>query len=93
MGPDVFLFLDQAKPVWEPHVSRSVETDGEGKAMLDNLKPGIYWLLARSQTQDRNTLWLRQVTIKEGDNEVRLDRDNALYFSFMGRCDKSQRPV
>lgn len=79
LGPDVFLFLDQSKPVWEPHVVRSVETDGEGNARLDDLQPGSYWLMAYSRTQVRDALWLQQVTIKEGDNEAVLEPGNALY--------------
>lgn len=84
LGPDVFLFLDRSKPVWEPHVIRSVETDGDGNARLDDLKPGSYWLMAYSQAQVHAAFWVQRVTVKEGDNEVVLEPGNALYFMLEG---------
>ena len=81
LGPDVFLFLDRSRPVWGPHVVRSVETDADGAARLDNLKPGDYWLMAFSREQVRDALWLRHVIIKEGRNEAVLERGNALYLT------------
>jgi hypothetical protein len=84
LGPDVFLFLDQSRPIWEPHVIRSVETDGQGNARLDDLKPGRYWLMAYSQAQVRDAFWAQQLTVKEGDNEVVLEPGNALYFMLNG---------
>lgn len=79
LGPDVFLFLDQSKPLWEPHVIRSIETDAEGNARLDNLTAGSYWLMVYSEAPERQAFWLQQVMVKDGDNEVVLRPDNALY--------------
>lgn len=79
LGPDVFLFLDQSRPLWEPHAIRSIETNAEGDARLDNLKPGSYWLMVYSDVQEEEAFWLRQIMIKDGDNEVVLEPGDALY--------------
>lgn len=80
LGPDVFLFIDQSRPLWEPHVIKSGQTDTSGKASLDALTPGSYWLLAYSQTRGAEAFWVQQVDIKDGTNQVELHRSNALYF-------------
>ena len=75
-GPDVFLFLDQSRPLWEPHVIETLQPDAEGGAGIDGLRPGNYWLMARSE----EAFWVQPVAVTEGDNVVVLDRSNALYF-------------
>ena len=79
LGPDVFLFLDQSRPLWEPHIIRSTETDVEGGARLDDLAAGSYWLMAYRKVPEMSAFWIQQVTVKNGDNEVVLRPDNALY--------------
>ena len=80
LGPDVFLFLEQSRPLWEAHVIRSVRTDMAGNARLDDLKPGSYWLMGYSETPEAGAFWVQQVDIKEGTHDVVLERSNALYF-------------
>jgi hypothetical protein len=79
LGPDVFLLIDQSRPLWEPHIIKSTLTDSEGKSQLDDLKPGNYWLMAYPQAEGKEVLWLQSVTIKEGVTEMVLERGNALY--------------
>jgi hypothetical protein len=79
LSPEVFVFIEQARPLWELHVLRSGQTDSRGAASLDNLTPGSYWLLAYSQVRGGEAFWLQQVDIKDGTNEVELKRTNALY--------------
>jgi hypothetical protein len=79
LGPDVFLFLDQSRPLWEPHVIKSMQTDAEGDARLDDLKPGSYWLMGYSEGQEREAFWIQQIMVKVGDNEIVLEPGNALY--------------
>ena len=66
LGPDVFVLVDQSRPLWEPHVIRSVQTDGAGQSRLDDLKPGSYWLMGYSQTPEQEAFWLLSVTVKVG---------------------------
>ena len=77
LGPDVFLFLEQSRPLWEPHVVATLRTDAEGRAGIDGLSPGNYWLMGYSE----ESFWVRPVAVREGDNVVILDRSNALYFN------------
>lgn len=79
LGPDVFLFLDQSRPVWEPHVLRSAQTDAEGRAKLDDLAPGSYWLMCYCEEPGSEAFWSRRVMIEDGANEVALERSEALY--------------
>lgn len=80
LGPDVFLFLEQSRPLWKAHVIRSVQTDMAGNARLVDLKPGSYWLMGYSEMHEAGAFWVQQVDIKDGANEVVLERSNALYF-------------
>lgn len=80
LSSDVFLFMDQSRPFWKAHVIRSGQTDMAGNARLDDLKPGSYWLMGYSQVRQAEAFWVQQVDIKNGNNEVVLERNNALYF-------------
>jgi hypothetical protein len=80
LGPDVFLLVEQSRPLWEPHVIRSVQTDVLGHSRLDDLKPGSYWLMGYIQTEEQEAFWLQSITVKVGANEIVLERSNALYF-------------
>nr|AIA14048.1 Unknown Function [uncultured bacterium] len=80
LGPDVFLFLHQSRPLWEPHVIGSLRTDAEGEARIDGLKPGNYWLMGYGEARGSESFWVRPVAVKEGYNVVVLERSNALYF-------------
>jgi hypothetical protein len=79
LSPDVFLFIDQSRPLWELHVIKSGQTDSKGNASLEDLTPGSYWLLAYSELRGAEAFWVQQVDIKNGTNEVELQRSNALY--------------
>src|SRR5215213_7224469 len=80
LGPDVFLFLSQSRPLWEPRVIKSAQTDAEGNARLDGIKPGSYRLIGYIEAPGREAFWDRQVAVDEGDNEVVLESSNALHF-------------
>jgi hypothetical protein len=80
LGPDVFLFLDQSRPMWEPRIIESAQTDAQGNALLDGLRPGRYRLIGYIEAPGGEAFWDRQVVIEDGDNEVVLERGNALYF-------------
>ncbi len=80
LGPDVFVFLDQSRPLWESHVVRSVQSDRDGSSRVDNLKRGPYWLMGYKQGKETEAFWLQYVTITDGATEVVLERGNALYY-------------
>lgn len=81
LSPDVFVFIEQSRPLWEIHIIKSGQTDTSGNASLDALTPGSYWLLAYSQVSGAEAFWVQQVDIKDGSNEVELQRSNALYLA------------
>lgn len=82
LSPDVFLLLEQSRPLWEPHVLARARGDERGRARFANLAPGIYWLMAETKTRDSSgdAFWNLQVAVGRGDHHVKLDESNALYF-------------
>jgi hypothetical protein len=81
LSPDVFLFIDQSRPLWESHVIKSGQTDASGNAVLNDLAKGTYWFVAYSRASGEEAFWLQQIDIKLGATEVELLRSNALYFA------------
>jgi hypothetical protein len=92
LSSDVFLFIDQSRPLWELHVLRSGQTDSSGASSIDNLTPGSYWLLAYSRVPDGESFWVQQVDINAGANEVELQRANALYVSSTEQTHSGTQP-
>lgn len=80
LGPDVFLFMDQSQPLWQPHVIRSGQANVNGYTQLDDLKPGNCWLMVYSHAQGKQAFWLQYLTVKNGATEIVLEPVNALYF-------------
>lgn len=66
LSSDVFLFLDQSRPLWESHVIKSGQTDASGNAVLNDLAKGTYWLVAYSRVSGEEAFWAQQVDIKDG---------------------------
>jgi hypothetical protein len=81
LGPDVVPFIEQSRPLWEPHVIQSVEADSTGGARFQDLKPGDYWLMGRRDWSDGVDFWNMRVTVKRGENRLMLDKTNALQCS------------
>lgn len=82
LGPDVTPFMEKSRPLWQPHVVQTSQTDTQGRATFDNLKPGDYWLMARTETPNGGVaFWNLTVSIGRGENGVRLDPGNSLQCS------------
>ena len=71
--------FNKSKPFWESNIVKTVQTDFKGQAVLENLKPGDYWLAGIAETRAGVAIWNYKVTVKAGDNKVLLDQNNALY--------------
>lgn len=82
LGPDVFLLLEQSRPLWEPHVIARARGDEGGRAHFGNLAPGVYWLMAETKARDGSgeAFWNLRVAVGRGENRLKLDESNALYF-------------
>jgi hypothetical protein len=94
LSPDVFLFLDQSRPLWESHVLKSGQTDATGNAVLDDLPKGTYWLVAYSRASGEEAFWVQQIDIKEAATEVELLRSNALYLAIQNsQRNQTKTPV
>lgn len=82
LGPEVSDFVEQSRPLWQPHVVQSAEADAQGRASFYNLKPGDYWLMARAETPDGGVaFWNLFVTVKRGETSVKLEPLNSLQCS------------
>lgn len=82
LGPEVVPFMEQSQALWQPHVVQTTRTDAEGGARFVNLEPGDYWLACRVETPSGGVaFWNLFVTVKRGDNSIRLEPLNSLQCS------------
>lgn len=82
LGPEVRVFVEKSRPLWQPHVIQTIETNPEGRADFKDLKPGDYWLMCLTGTEgDGVAFWNLFVTLKSGENNLRLEPSNALQCS------------
>jgi hypothetical protein len=79
LGAEVIQFIEQSRPLWEPRVIKSAQTDAQGRAIFNGLKPGDYWLMGRTQSTGGAAFWNQRVSVGRGDNKITLDQTNALY--------------
>jgi hypothetical protein len=79
LGAEVMPFVEQSRPLWEPRVVQSAQTDAQGRAVFRDLKPGDYWLMCRTEAAGIAAFWNQRVTINRGENQITLDQTNALY--------------
>lgn len=82
LSPDVAPFVEQSRPLWQPHVIRTALTDGAGRARFSNLAPGDYWLMCLVEMRGGGVaFWNLFVTVHSGDNSVKLEPLNSLQCS------------
>lgn len=55
----------------------SVTTDFNGKAKFENVKPKSYYLVGITETKGGFAIWNLPVEVKNGENSVVLDQNNA----------------
>jgi hypothetical protein len=88
LSPDIFLLVEQARPLWESHVIEKIQgkmqAEGHARVSFEDLTPGTYWLMAYEKMRDgddgREAFWNLQVKVGRGETRVSLDEKNALYF-------------
>jgi hypothetical protein len=79
LGPEVLQFVEQSRPLWQPHVLYTTETDMFGRAHFYNLKPGDYWLVCRAETRGGGVaFWNLYVSLHRGEQTVTLEPFNSL---------------
>jgi hypothetical protein len=71
--------LEISKPFWEDHLIQSVQTDFNGQAKFNNLKPGRYWLIGMTETRAAFAFWNVSVSVGWGENKLLLDQNNSMY--------------
>lgn len=82
LGPEVASFMEQSRPLWQPHVLQSRESDAAGRAVFTDLSPGQYWLMGCIKMQGEGVaFWNLSVQVKRGETSVTLDSSNALQCS------------
>ena len=59
------------------HTVQDATTDFNGKAEFDDVKPGHYFIYAKTETRGGFAIWNLPIEIKPGKNSVALDQDNA----------------
>ncbi|MBA3321605.1 MAG: hypothetical protein H0T45_09225 [Pyrinomonadaceae bacterium] len=79
LSSDVFLLLDQSKPLWQPRVVQTVSIDRLGHASFRRLKPGTYWIMGYVREPWAEAFWLQQLSVGSGATTVALNQSNALY--------------
>jgi hypothetical protein len=79
LGSEAIAFMENSRPLWESHVVGSARTDAQGRAVFENLKPGDYWLMGRTQEGGGAAFWNQRIIINRGENRIALDQNNALY--------------
>ena len=72
LGPDVLSFVEQSRPLWQPHLLQTARTDTQGRARLDNLKPGGYWLVGLAETGAGGVAFWNLFIHVKGGEELRL---------------------
>ncbi len=60
-----------------PHVVYSTKTDFQGKAQIQDVKPGEYYLFGYTVAGNQGTVWNIKTIVKEGQNSIILDQENA----------------
>lgn len=82
LGPDVVPFMEETRPLWQPHVIQTARTDEEGRTSFQRLEAGDYWLMCRAETQDGGVaFWNLFVRVSRGENHIQLAPQNALQCS------------
>lgn len=74
---DAKKYLPTIQQLISQHTVSSTTSDFSGKGQFIDIKPGSYWILAVSQTRGGFAVWNLPVTVKEGENTVTLDQNNA----------------
>lgn len=70
-------FGQRAFPALLPHKVMDFSTDFQGKAFLNDIKEGSYWLVCYYQTRGGFAVWDLGITIKKGANYIVMDQNNA----------------
>lgn len=78
--------VDSVMSAIKPHVIKAVTTDFGGKATLNELPSGKYWLMGFSTINKDCIIWDIETNLSSGDNSLILDQNNAANFSDLGIC-------
>lgn len=81
LGPEVAAFMEQSKPLWQPHVIQRRETDADGSASFTELKPGDYWLMSLAETDGGVAFWNLSIRVEGAETSITLEPRNSLQCS------------
>lgn len=70
-------FAQIAVPALQKHKVLDFSTDFQGRALLDDVKEGSYWIVCYYQTRGGFAVWDLPITIKKGANYIVMDQTNA----------------
>lgn len=73
-----YNFLTTARNALAPHAKYKLTTDLFGKAALNDIKPGDYYISGGVDNALGIVIWNLPITIKEGENLVTLTNNNAV---------------
>jgi hypothetical protein len=71
--------VEASRPCWEGHLVKETITDFEGRAQLDQIRPGKYWLLGMTETRSAFALWNVPLVLPLTETKLLLDQNNAIY--------------
>ncbi len=59
------------------HIKYRMTTDFEGKGKFEDVAPGKYWVFGTMTTRRGHAIWNVPIEVKEGQNSIVLDNNNA----------------
>jgi hypothetical protein len=71
-------FLEDAQKVIAPHLIKSGQTDFAGKAVIDAIAPGVYFVMGIAKTRGGFAVWNERCEARAGENSLTLDQNNAI---------------
>src|SRR5690606_28504698 len=70
-------FITAARPKLREVLVKEFETDFTGKATLESLEPGDYWIFGSTRIRRAGASWNQKVTVGDGTVKVTLDHNNS----------------
>jgi hypothetical protein len=76
--PEEWRFVAAANKIIQAHIVKSVTTDFAGKAAIETVPAGNYYVMGLSNIPRSYALWNLKCELKPGENSITLDQGNAV---------------
>jgi hypothetical protein len=72
--------FEKSKILWNDYVIQTVATNQTGIAQFESIPIQAYWVMGWTATNSGFSFWEQWIKIKQGNNELLLNPENAVYF-------------